>query len=177
MLEGALDRSVDLAAAMDTRGFGRRGKTPIAIRRTIAALTLSGSIAMLASTYSLIDTGGPAALGLPLLIVGAGLTATGFVLGARRGGRTRYRPDPWRAPEWLVVGCGVTAAIAVAVAPLASVYPNTSPPAAPGLPLLPFLGLLVAALPAWLSPPLPVGSTARPRQSAAAAPELAGATR
>lgn len=177
VLEGALDRSVDLAAAMDTRGFGRRGETSIATRRTIAALLLAGSVAMLASTYSLIDSGGPSALGLPLLLAGAGLTAIGFVVGARRGGRTRYRPDPWRSPEWLVVACGVAAAVAVAVAPLAGVYPSTSPPATPQLPLLPMLGLLVAALPAWLSPPLPVTSLPVPPQSAATAPELAGAAR
>ena len=177
VLEGALDRSVDLAAAMDTRGFGRRGETPIVVRRTIAALLLAGSVAMLASTYSLIDSGGPGALGLPLLLAGAALTAIGFVVGARRGGRTRYRPDPWRTPEWLVVACGVAAAIAVAVAPLAGVYPSTSPPAAPSLPLPPVLGLLVAALPAWLSPPLPVTGVRVPRQPTTPEPELAGAAR
>src|SRR3954453_8362006 len=32
VLEGALERSVDLAAAMDARGFGRRGSTPRRIR-------------------------------------------------------------------------------------------------------------------------------------------------
>ena len=177
VLEGALDRSVDLAAAMETRGFGRRGETPPMVRRAIAACLLTGLIAMLASTYALIDSGAPSALGLPLLLAGGVLTATGFVLGTRRGGRSRYRPDPWRAPEWLVVACGVLAAIAVAMAPLADVYPSTSPPKAPSLPLLPMLGLLVAALPAWLSPPLPA-VTARPaRQSAAVQPELAGATR
>jgi energy-coupling factor transport system permease protein len=177
VLEGALDRSVDLAAAMDTRGFGRRSEARPAVRHTIAALLLTGLLAMLASTYALVDSGAPAALGLPLLLVGGGLTAIGFVIGARRGGRTRYRPDPWRTPEWLVVGCGVAAAVAVAIAPLAGVYPSTSPPAAPSLPLVPMLGLLVAALPAWLSPPLPAATARIPRQPATAQPELAGASR
>ena len=176
VLEGALDRSVDLAAAMDTRGFGRRGETPKVVRRAIATLLLTGLLAMLASTYALIDSGAPTALGLPLLLAGGALTAAGFVLGARRGGRTRYRPDPWRAPEWLVVGCGAAAAVAVALAPLTGVYPSTSPPVAPALPLLPALGLLVAALPAWLSPPLPT-TEARAPHTRATAPELAGATR
>jgi energy-coupling factor transport system permease protein len=177
VLEGALDRSVDLAAAMDTRGFGRRGETPIAIRRTIAACLLGGSVAMLASTYALVDSGAPTPLGLPLLLVGGAITATGFVIGTRRGGRTRYRPDPWRAPEWLVVTCGIAAAIGVAVAPLSGVYPSTSPPRAPSLPLLPVLGLLIAALPAWLSPPLPATSTQPTRRPASPQPELAGAAR
>src|SRR3954466_6536913 len=38
VLEGALERSVDLAAAMDARGFGRRGTTPAPVRRATAAL-------------------------------------------------------------------------------------------------------------------------------------------
>ena len=177
VLEGALDRSVDLAAAMDTRGFGRRGETQPAIRRTIAALLLAGLLAMLASTYALVDSSAPTALGLPLLLVGGALTAIGFVIGSRRGGRTRYRPDPWRTPEWLVVACGLAAAVAVVIAPLAGVYPSTSPPAAPSLPLVPLLGLLVAALPAWLSPPLPAATARIPRQPATAQPELAGASR
>lgn len=176
VLEGALDRSVDLAAAMDTRGFGRRGETPPVVRRTIATFLLTGLLAMLASTYALVDSGAPTVLGLPLLLAGGALTAVGFVLGARRGGRTRYRPDPWRTPEWLVVGCGVAAAVAVALAPLTGVYPSTSPPVAPALPLLPALGLLVAALPAWLSPPPPAAEV-RVSRTSATARELAGASR
>jgi energy-coupling factor transport system permease protein len=177
VLEGALDRSVDLAAAMDARGFGRRGETPRAWRRAIAALLLVGMVAMLASSYALIDSGAPGVLGLPLLLTGGAFTAVGFVLGARRGGRTRYRPDPWTLPEWIVVGCGVTAAVLVAIAPLASVYPSTAPPTAPTLPLLPVVGLLVAVLPAWLSPPLPTPGRARPQRPVSPEPELAGVGR
>ena len=174
VLEGALDRSVDLAAAMDARGFGRRGETPAAVRRTIATLMLTGLMAMLASTYALIDSGAPGALGLPLLIGGGLLTATGFVIGARRGGRTRYRPDPWTAPEWLVVVSGVIGAVAVALAPLADVYPSTSPPVTPSVPVLAMVGLLVAALPAWLSPPLPETRRTVRRSRATAEQELVG---
>ncbi len=50
VLEGALERSVDLAAAMDARGFGRQGTTPAKIRHATAALTLGGLLAMVAST-------------------------------------------------------------------------------------------------------------------------------
>jgi len=177
VLEGALDRSVDLAAAMDARGFGRRGATPPKVHRLIATFTIAGLVVMLASSYALIDSSAPNALGLPLLLTGGALAATGFLLGARRGGRTRYRPDPWSLPEWLVVCCGVAAAVAVIGAPYAGVYPSTSPPALPGLPALPLLGLLVAVLPAWLSPPLPRPRAESRRTERTASPELAGAAR
>jgi energy-coupling factor transport system permease protein len=177
VLEGALDRSVDLAAAMDARGFGRRGATPPRVHRLIATCTIGGLVAMLASSYALIDSSAPSALGVPLLLAGGVLAAIGFLLGARRGGRTRYRPDPWALPEWLVVSCGVAAAVTVIVAPYAGVYPSTSPPALPGLPALPLVGLLVAVLPAWLAPPLPRPRAESRRTERAASPELAGAAR
>jgi energy-coupling factor transport system permease protein len=155
VLEGALERSVDLAAAMDARGFGRVGTTPARIRRATAALTLGGLLAMVASTYGLIDRGAPGLIGVPLLVLGAALAASGFALGARRGGRTRYRPDPWRHAEWLVAGAGIAAAVAIFVGPAAALSPSTLPLVAPRLPLLPLIGLLLALLPAWLAPPLP----------------------
>jgi energy-coupling factor transport system permease protein len=155
VLEGALERSVDLAAAMDSRGFGRRGTTPARVRHATAALTLGGLLAMVSSSYGLIDRSAPGVIGVPLLVVGAALTAAGFALGARRGGRTRYRPDPWRLAEWLVAAAGLTAAAAVLVGPAAALAPSTLPLVAPSLPLGPFLGLLVALLPAWIAPPLP----------------------
>ena len=155
VLEGALDRSVDLAAAMDARGFGRRGETRPSVRRTTAALVLTGAVLVLASTYALLDRSAPDALGVPLLLAGGAATAAGFVVGARRGGRTRYRPDPWRWDEWAVLGCGVVAAVCVAVQPAGDLFPSTSPPVWPSVPVVPLLGLAVALLPAWLAPPLP----------------------
>jgi energy-coupling factor transport system permease protein len=168
VLEGALERSVDLAAAMDSRGFGRRGETPVAIRRATAGLTLGGLLAMVASSYGLIARSAPSGIGVPLLVAGAALTAAGFGLGARRGGRTRYRPDPWRAPEWLVAAAGLAAAVAVLLGPAAELFPSTLPLVAPTLPVLPFLGLLIALAPAWVAPPLPrTRPVAVPRVSAA----------
>jgi energy-coupling factor transport system permease protein len=165
VLEGALERSVDLAAAMDARGFGRRGTTPTRIRHTTAALTLGGLLAMVASTYGLIDRGAPGGIGVPLLLAGAVLTAAGFAVGARRGERTRYRPDPWRAPEWLVTASGLLAAAAVISTPAAQLAPSTLPLVAPTLPVVALAGLLLALLPAWIAPPLP-----RPRSAGRAAP-------
>jgi energy-coupling factor transport system permease protein len=164
VLEGALERSVDLAAAMDARGFGRRGSTPATVRRTTASLTLGGLLAMVASSYGLVDRGAPTIIGVPLLIAGAALTTGGFALGARRGGRTRYRPDPWRGPEWLVAATGLAAAVSVFVGPTAALSPSTLPLVAPSLPLVPFVGLLLALLPAWLAPPLPQPQPAAARR-------------
>jgi energy-coupling factor transport system permease protein len=155
VLEGALDRSVDLAAALDARGFGRKGETTARARRTTAVLTLTGLLAMVASTYGLVDRRTPSLLGVPLLVAGALSTAAGFVVGARRGGRTRYRPDPWRLAEWLVALTGFVAVTGVFLGSSSALSPSTYPLVTPPVPLLSMAALLIALLPAWLAPPLP----------------------
>jgi energy-coupling factor transport system permease protein len=187
VLEGSLERSLELAAAMDARGFGRtttatapargelsgsRGgshsggpdKSPGGTRRS-GAVTLVGLLGVCAGLYGLLDAGSPGLLGLPVLALGAGVAAVGLHLGGRRSARTRYRPDRWGRQEWLVSACGIAAATTAVVASVTSpeaMFPSTSPLVWPALPLLPVVGLLVALLPAWLSPP-PPDALGRPR--------------
>ncbi len=101
VLEDALERSLALAAAMDSRGYGRRAAVPAATRRVTGLLLLGGLLGACLGVYGLLDASSslPAALGT----LGAGLTicAVGLHLAGRRTIRTRYRPDPWRSPEWL----------------------------------------------------------------------------
>jgi energy-coupling factor transport system permease protein len=154
VLEGALERSVDLAAAMDSRGFGRGAGDP-GHRRRAGAQTQLGLLGVCAGLYGLLDAGSPAALGLPLLVGGALVAVGGLVVGGRRSARTRYRPDRWGPLEWFVSASGVVAAAGMLVTAAydpAAVAPSTSPLTAPQLPLVPVLALLVALLPAWLAP-------------------------
>ncbi len=158
VLEDALERSVTLAAAMDSRGFGRRGAVSAGSRRLTVGLTLAGLLALCAGVYGLLDASTPAVLGLPMLAAGTAVAGAGLLLGSRRAPRTRYRPDRWALPEWLVAGCGIAAAAALALAAtqgVEGISPTTSPLVAPTLPLLPLIGVLAGMLPAWLAPPLP----------------------
>jgi energy-coupling factor transport system permease protein len=158
VLEGALEHSVELAAAMDSRGYGRTTDTARVSRRLTALLVFGGLLGVCVGVYGLLDATTSAWLGLPMLLVGSALAALGIAVGGRRTGRTRYRPDVWALPEWLVTGCGVVAAAAMFVnvetAP-AQLF-LASPVAVPPVPVLACLGILVAALPAVLAPPLPV---------------------
>ncbi|HWB65828.1 MAG TPA: CbiQ family ECF transporter T component, partial [Mycobacteriales bacterium] len=78
VLEEALDSSIALAAAMEARGFGRRGPVSVRNRRLTSGLTLGGLVAMLASSYGLLDRSAPAGLGVPLLAAGSVLAAAGL---------------------------------------------------------------------------------------------------
>lgn len=151
VLEGALDRSVQLAAAMDARGYGRTAEVSRGRRRATAALVLGGLLAVCAGLYGLLDGQAPAALGMPMLLVGSGCAAAGLWLGGRRSPRTRYRPDPWALPEWATGGCGLLAAAVMTVAGSAGVEGlRPAPGTAPGLPALPAAGVLLALAPAFL---------------------------
>ncbi len=155
VLEGALERSVSLAAAMDARGYGRTASVPRALRRTTAALTLGGLLGVCAGTYALLaDTG--AAYGFPLLAAGVLAAAGGLWLGGRRAVRSRYRPDPWGVRAWLVAGSGVAvAALLVLLADEPALHPGVVPLVAPVLPLWPALAVLVGLVPAFAAPPAP----------------------
>lgn len=158
VLEGALDRSLALAASMDTRGYGRRAAVAASRRRATQSALLAGLLGVVAGTYGVLDASAPtAALGIPLLFAGAGCLATSLFLAGAHSTRTRYRPDPWRLPEWLTVASGAaTLAALVATKHDPALHPSTSPLSVPDLPWAAAVGILLAALPSVATPdPLP----------------------
>ena len=115
VLEGALERSVDLAASMDARGYGRRRdvRTSATVVSTIAVVV--GLVGVGVGVYAVLDVGAPDLLGLPVLSVGVALLAVGMIVSGRRVDRSRYRPDRWAAAEFAVVALGLVAGVSVAV--------------------------------------------------------------
>ncbi|MEV7595188.1 energy-coupling factor transporter transmembrane component T [Streptomyces sp. NPDC089922] len=154
VLEGALERSVAVAASMDARGYGRTAQVPRGVRHTTTVLTLGGLLGMCAGTYGLLAAQG-AAYGLPVLGIGAALALAGLRLGGHRSVRTRYRPDRWDARAWLVAGSGAAVAAllihAGSVDP-AGMHPGVVPLVAPALPLWPAAAVLIGLLPAFVAP-------------------------
>ncbi|MFF4355461.1 energy-coupling factor transporter transmembrane component T [Streptomyces sp. NPDC001604] len=157
VLEGALERSVALAAAMDARGYGRTAEVPPAVRRTTAALTLGGLLGVCAGTYGLLTAEG-GTYGLPLLLAGVAAALAGLRLGGRRSLRTRYRPDRWDLRAWLVTASGAAVAALLTLAAdadPAALHPGVVPLVAPTLPLWPAAAVLLALLPAFIAPKEP----------------------
>ncbi|MEY2569520.1 MAG: energy-coupling factor transport system permease protein [Actinomycetota bacterium] len=152
VLEGALERSVALAATMDARGFGRRGED--ARGRLSALLPVVGLVALGLGTYAIADNGPSASFGLGLLGAGVVLLSLGLAIGGRRSARTRYRPDPWLAAEWATVGAGAVALALMVLAGRAGVVlaGDVAPLRMPSLPVVPALGVLLAAAPAVVTP-------------------------
>lgn len=158
VLEDALERSLSLAAAMDSRGYGRRAAVAQGRRRSTAALTMFGLGGILVGVYGLLDGTGPQVLGLPALLAGSAAAAVGLLLGGQGVVRTRYRPDPWRAPEWLTTGTGAAAATGAVLTGLldpGALVPAPLPLTDLTLPVPVTIGVLAAMLPAWWTPAPP----------------------
>jgi energy-coupling factor transport system permease protein len=172
VLADALERSLMLAAAMEARGYGRSGTSSPGARRLTGALMISGIGGLCVGAFGLLDGSAPLLLGAPTLLAAAVLCCAGLAVGGRRVRRTRYRPDPWRMPEWAVALSGaLCAALLELSANLGGVGldPSFSELRFPPLPVLPTIAILIAALPALAAPP-PLRNPRRRSAPAAAEP-------
>jgi energy-coupling factor transport system permease protein len=180
VLQDALDRALSLAASMDARGYGRSGAEPAARRRMTAALLVVGLLGVAIGLYGVLDGTAPIPLALPIMAGGVVLLVGGMVAAGRRVSRTRYRPEPWKLHEWLVAGTGAVAVASVmlgAALDPPSLQMNLAPIAWPDLALLPTLGVLVAATPAWIVPPPMSRSAPQPSTGAVSTPEAPSGAR
>jgi energy-coupling factor transport system permease protein len=158
VLHDALDRSLLLAAGMDSRGYGRTGRATRGSRRLTATLMLAGMAGLCVGAYGLLDATLPAALGVTGFAAGTALCIAGLALGGRRVSRSRYRPDPWHWPEWAVSACGVACAAGLCLH--LGYSPAVLNPAVlrwPPLPLLPAAAILAAAAAGFAAPPIATG--------------------
>lgn len=155
VLEGALDRSLDLAASMESRGYGRTAVRGRRDRIIGSVLALTGSAGTVAGLYGVLSSSAQGWLGLPMLGTGLVLLTLSLVLGARRDARTAYRRDPWRAPEWVTCALGVLPAALLSYAE-GDGWPGITliqvPLDWPPLPALPASAIGAALLVAWLTP-------------------------
>lgn len=156
VLEDALERSLALAAGMDTRGYGRAAGLTSGRRRLTGALMLTGLCGLCVGTYAVLDRTAPRVLALPMLAVGVLTALLGLVGAGSRVTRSRYRPDPWRLPEWLVLGSGLTVATVAVLTHRGD--PLTAYPPLDSWPVLTPAHLLIAglALAGGLAAPVPV---------------------
>ena len=160
VMVGALDRSLDLAASMESRGYGRavhRTTGPARRRRRDHAGRAAGVVVGL---YGLLDASTPLLLGLPLLLAGAVLAGRPWSSAPGATTRSRYRRDRWALPEWLVVVAGAAARGWCWSSPTQQAWPGVIPVQVP------------AAMPAV---PLPLLDRARrPRSAPCPRPAAAG---
>lgn len=155
VLEGALDRSLQLATSMDARGYGRRNEAGSAARVLATVSMVAGLLLAAVGVYGAVVAGSLLGLGLPILALAVALCAAGLAVGGRRIARSRYRPDRWGGPEWVIVASGLVALAGMALAHALAVpgmLVSFTPLAVPAVPVLPVIAILLAAAPAFVAP-------------------------
>ncbi len=153
VLEDALERSLRLAAGMDTRGYGRSGGASPAERRLTGGLMLVGLCGVCVGVYAGLDHTAPRVLATPMLVLGVVAAVAGLVTAGRRVGRSTYRPDPWLWPEFGVMLSGIATAFLgwwVSGHQLLVAYPDLS--TFPEVTLVALLGSVFGLLAAAIAP-------------------------
>ena len=156
VLEDALERSLSLAASMDSRGYGRAGTLTTRHRWTTGSLLVGGLLGLVVGIYAFLDSTTPRFLSWPMLAAGLVLCAVGFTAAGRRVQRTRYRPDRWLAAEIVTAATGMCVATMMYV--VAHARPDVvtpDPSLAPPLSALALVTVLLGLVPAFATP-LPV---------------------
>ncbi len=159
VLEDSLQRSLQLAAAMDSRGYGRAGTASPGARRLTGLLTVGGLLGVCVGIYATLDASSPRGLATPLLLGAVAVAWAGFVISGRRVACTRYRPDRWYLAEVVAAGCGLAVAVVLWVAVSDDpevLVPPLAVAAWPQVSALAVAACLVGALPAVLTPQPPL---------------------
>nr|WP_255427683.1 energy-coupling factor transporter transmembrane component T [Yimella sp. cx-51] len=158
VLADALDRSLLLAAAMDSRGYGRHGRSTARARLITGSLTILGLIGVCVGVYNVLGQDSPGWMKMPTLLTGIALGCSGLFVSATRKRTTRYRPDPFDFTALTVAACGIGAATVMYLATQtqpAHLTPTLSPLQWPVIDSLPLVAALAAMLPAALAPRAP----------------------
>ena len=144
VLQDALERSLKIAASMDSRGYARlrsdaRGGGGGS--HAVLALMIAALMGAALGTYALMDGTTPQWLSVSLLVGGAAAAVLGSVIASRRVQSTRYRPDPWGTREMLITVSGM------AVAALAFFSADVASPGTAGWSAAFLLGAVLATSP------------------------------
>ncbi|TDT34496.1 energy-coupling factor transporter transmembrane component T family protein [Naumannella halotolerans] len=162
VLTDAVDRSLQLATAMDARGYGRQITPSAAVRQISRAMIIIAISLLCLTAWAALAPGTWLTLGAVRLpswpLIGAAALACG-VLGLRVAGRavtrTRYRAEGWGLAECLTAVCGWSPFVAFSViggsdaATLLVPSPGQWPQVTPVM----IIALGLALLPGFLTPP------------------------
>jgi energy-coupling factor transport system permease protein len=173
VLDGALDRSLQLAASMDARGFGRHGARPRTEQRLAGGLIVGGLLALCVGSFGLLGNGLAPSAAWASMGIGVVLAVAAMRVGGRRVQRSRYRPDVWRRAEHLVAASGALALVGVVWTGArdgAALAMPTFPLDVPAAPVWAIATIVAAAAPAMVAPSVEVVVARRRAASAVDVP-------
>ena len=158
VLADALDRSLALAAAMESRGHGLTDPLGRRERAAAGGAATAGLCLLGAGSFLVISSAGRQAGGWLALAAGLALVLCAFRVYGRRVKTTVYRPTPARPADGAIAAAGLAVPAALSIAHSADVAAATSglliPPPLPAAAVL-GVAVAVAGAMAWSRTPTP----------------------
>ena len=111
-LEDTIDKSLSLAASMDSRGFGRRGTMSDSAVRAARTFTLVAICLVLIGSYLLLTAGAALLIALSCIGLGVAFLAMATRLTSKGSNRTRYNRNPWVIQDFSILGFGISIVVA-----------------------------------------------------------------
>lgn len=103
VLEDALDSSMNLAASMDSRGFGRKPQMSKSITFILRSLNVCALLAIAAASYLLLGTSGQPAAAWLLIVIAVLATASNMIIAARLSTRTRVTKLQFKLADYVAL--------------------------------------------------------------------------
>jgi energy-coupling factor transport system permease protein len=109
VLEDTIDKSLSLAASMDSRGFGRRGKLSRTQIISLRLISLTSVVLTSAGVFVLLVGTGLQPLALTLLITGLICVLVTVRTTSKNSIRTRFKKETWLLQDYVVVSVAIAA--------------------------------------------------------------------
>ncbi len=160
VLEGAMERALLLASAMDSRGYGRRIHQSAFKRKLTNIFMLGGLLGILLGLAGLLGVFSQSNIGLLTMILGVTLSFFALRFAGQNASRTKYRPDQWHIPEVLVITTALFGLVAMRFTENIVLNPLASPLSFPQINFITLSSIWVSVLAITFSPKPPL--TSRP---------------
>lgn len=157
VIHDAVERSMSLAAGMESRGFGST-RNQQRVGRGAGVAMLAALVMLSFAAFALLSLRDGARLGLPALVAGVVAAVIALRVSGRRLAVSRYQPSVWGLREWVIAAAGVGTVIAMVVMGQIS-HDAVTPPAQPASwpPLHPVMLVVLGCIAA------PIAVTKRPQ--------------
>lgn len=103
VLEDALNSSMNLAASMDSRGFGRKPQMSKSITFILRSLNVCALLAIAAASYLLLGISGQPAAAWLLIVIAVLATASNMIIAARLSTRTRVTKLQFKLADYVAL--------------------------------------------------------------------------
>ena len=158
VLEGGMERALQLASAMDSRGYGRKVHLSQEKRVLSNFLMLAGLLGILFGFTGILGVFNQTNIGIVSLLIGLIISVLALRFAGKNASRTNYRPDRWHISEVLVVTTSLLGLIAMRFSESLVLNPPTNPLMLPQVDFVTLFCIWLGILAIFVSPKPPLST-------------------